>query len=37
MSYELAWQSNKSKGNGPLAVSLYDIKNGNSNSLTNAC
>ena len=34
--HELAWHSNKSKGNGPPAVSLYDIKNGNSNSLTNA-
>jgi hypothetical protein len=33
--HELAWHSNKSKGNGLLAVSLHDIQNSNANSLTN--
>ena len=34
--HELAWHSNKSKRNGPPAVSLYNNKNGNANLLTNA-
>jgi hypothetical protein len=34
--HELAWHPNKSNGNSQLALSLYDIKNGNANSLTNA-